>query len=320
VRRRLAARFGQSLVVIFIVTTISFFVIHAAPGDPFSYDRPTITPAVREQWRHQFGYDRPLPEQFVRYLTSVAHGRFGYSFERHEPVTDALAETVPRTLLLAGLSLALSFAIGVVVGVFQAVRRDRWFDRVSSTVLLVLYSLPDFWAALMLLLIFAFWIPLFPAGGLVDPAMHDYLGAWGGFVDRLRHLILPVVALTVLTTAGISRYQRTAMLEVLPADYVRTARAKGLTEREVIWRHALRTALTPIVTLLGLLLPALLGGALFVEQVFTWPGMGLLAAQSIEARDYDVVIATVLVGSVMVVAGNLLADLLHMAIDPRVRE
>lgn len=319
-RRRLVARLGQSLIVVIIVTTISFFVIRSAPGDPFAYDSPTITPIIREHWRHQFGYDRPLPEQFVRYVVSVAHGQLGYSFLHHESVAEALAQAVPRTLLLAGLALVLSFLLGVIVGVVQAVRRDGWFDRISSGILLTLYSLPDFWGALMVLLLFAFWIPVFPAGGIVDPVMHDYLGFWAALMDRLRHLVLPVFTLTLLITAGVSRYQRSAMLEVLPADYVRTARAKGLTERQVIWRHALRTALTPMITLLGLFIPGLLGGALFVEKVFSWPGMGLLAANAIEARDYDLVTAIVVVGSVMVIVGNLLADLLHLAIDPRVRE
>lgn len=303
-----------------MVTAISFFVIRSAPGDPFAYDSPNITPALRERWRQQFGYDRPLTEQFVRYAVSVAHGQFGYSFHYHESVADAIAQALPRTLLLAGLALLLSFLLGVVVGVVQAVRRDGWFDRISSGILLTLYSLPDFWGALMILLLFAYWLPVFPVGGIVDPVMHDYLGFWGAALDRLSHLVLPVITLTLLITAGISRYQRAAMLEVLPADYVRTARAKGLTERQVIWRHALRTALTPMITLLGLFIPALLGGAVFVEKVFNWPGMGLLAANAIDARDYDLVTATVIVGSVLVIAGNLVADLLQMAIDPRVRE
>jgi peptide/nickel transport system permease protein len=186
--------------------------------------------------------------------------------------------------------------------------------------LLFFYSLPDFWGALMVLLIFAYWWPILPAGNIVDPVMHEYMSGWDAFVDRLRHLVLPAVSLTLLTMAGVSRYQRAAMLEVLPADFIRTARAKGLPEREIIWRHALRTALTPMVTQLGLLLPALLGGALFVEKVFSWPGMGMLAAGAIDARDYDLVTATVVVGSVMVVLGNVVADLLHIVVDPRIRE
>jgi peptide/nickel transport system permease protein len=320
VRRQLAARVGQSLIVVLIVATISFFVIRSAPGDPFSYESSTITPAIREHWREQFGYNKPLPVQFARYVSSIAHGQLGYSFGMHESVAAALREAVPRTLLLAGTALAISFIIGVGVGVLQATHRGGWFDRVSSFFLLLFYSLPDFWGALMLLLLLGYWLPIFPVGNIVDPVMHEYMGPWAALIDRLKHLVLPVASMALLTTAAIARYQRAAMLEVLPADFIRTARAKGLTEREVIWHHALRTALTPMVTLLGLMLPGLLGGALFVEKVFAWPGMGLLAANAISARDYDLVTATVVVGSIMVVIGNLMADLLHMAIDPRVRE
>ncbi|HTE44700.1 MAG TPA: ABC transporter permease [Gemmatimonadaceae bacterium] len=318
-RRHLVARLWQSLIVIILVTTISFVVIRLAPGDPFSYDAGTITPAVREYWREQFGYNRPIPEQFSRYVASVLHGQLGYSFQMHEPVSRALADTVPRTLLLGALALGVSFLFGIVVGVLQAVRRGAWFDRISSMTLLILYSLPDFWGALIILLIFAYWWPVLPAGNIVDPVLHDYMTPWAAIVDRLRHLVLPVLTLALLTTAGFARFQRAAMLDVLPADYIRTARAKGLTERQVIWKHALRTALTPMVTLLGLALPGLLGGALFIENVFGWPGMGSLAASAIRARDYDLVSAVVVVGSVIVVVGNLVADLLHMAIDPRVR-
>jgi peptide/nickel transport system permease protein len=320
VRRHLAARLGQSLIVVFIATTIRFFIIRLAPGDPFSYESSNITPAVRQHLREQYGYDRPIPEQFVRYVTGVARGELGYSFGKHQFVSRVLAEAVPRTLLLVGVGLGLSLVLGVIVGVVQATRRNSVFDRLSSAALVTLYSLPDFWAALMIALIFGFWWPVLPAAYMVNPVTHDYLPAWGAFLDRVRHLILPASTLALLTMAAIARYQRAAMLEVLPAEYIRTARAKGLSERQIIWRHAFRNSLTPMVTLLGLMLPALLGGVLFIEKVFSWPGMGMLAADAIAGRDYDLVTATVVIGSVMVVIGNLLADLLHMAIDPRVRE
>jgi peptide/nickel transport system permease protein len=270
--------------------------------------------------RAQAGYDRPVLEQFVRYIGNVAHGDFGYSLSRHGTVGHALAVAIPNTLILVGIAMTLSVAIGMMFGVLQATRRGGWLDRISSTVLLVFYSLPDFWGALMMLLIFSYWWQVLPSGYMVEPFTHEYLGPWDAFVDRVRHLILPASTLTLLTMAAIARYQRTAMLEVLPADYIRTARAKGVSERAIIWRHALRNALTPMVTLLGLLFPVLIGGALFVEKVFSWPGMGLLAADAVSKRDYDLVTATVVVGSVMVIIGNLFADLLHMAIDPRVRE
>jgi peptide/nickel transport system permease protein len=319
-RRRLAARLGQSIVVVFIVTTIAFFVIRAAPGDPFSYeDSSRITPEVRAQWRAQFGYDKPLIVQYGRYLWSVAHGQLGYSVLRRESVAAALAEALPRTLTLAGLGLLLSLAVGIVIGTAQAARRGGWFDRITSFILLVFYSLPDFWGALIVLLIFAYWWRVFPPGGLQD-TMHDYLSPWAAFTDRLKHLVLPLGSLVLLTMAAVTRYQRGALLEVLPADYVRTARAKGVSETRVVWRHALRTALAPVIVLLGVALPGMLGGTLFVEKVFGWPGIGMLAANAIGDRDYDLVTATVIVGAVLVVVGNLLADALHVALDPRVRE
>jgi peptide/nickel transport system permease protein len=319
-RRHIAARLAQSLIVVFIVTTISFFVIRLAPGDPFGYENPRITPVVREAWRHQFGHDRPLIVQYGRYLASIAQGKLGYSIGLRQPVSQAIADALPRTLLLTGIALGLSFVLGMIIGVVQASRRGSWFDRISSGVLVVFYSLPDFWGALMILLLFAYWIPILPAGGMTTPVMYDYLGTWGRIGDRIRHLILPAGSLTILTMALVARYQRSAMLEILPSDYIRTARASGVPEHSILWRHALRTALTPMITLAGLFLPALLGGALFVEKVFGWPGMGLLATEAIGSRDYDLVTATVIVGSILVVIGNLLADLLQMALDPRVRE
>ena len=318
--RQIVARLGQSLIVVFIVTTVSFFVIRTAPGDPFSYDANGLTPQIRDYWRHQFGYDRPLPEQYLRYVGSVAHGELGYSFSRHSTVASALATAIPNTLVLVGIAMAISVGLGIVIGVVQATKRGGWFDRASSVVLLVFYSLPDFWGALMLLLVFGYGLQLLPQGYMVSLTLHEYMSPWRAFVDRVEHLVLPVATLTLITLAAIARYQRTAMLEVLPADFIRTARANGVPERDIIWRHALRNALTPMITVVGLLFPVLLGGALFVERVFSWPGMGGLTASAIENRDYDLVTAAVIVGSVMVVVGNLLADLVHAAVDPRVRE
>lgn len=316
-RRRFAARLGQSIVVTFIVATISFVAIRAAPGDPFSYDR--LSSRQRDELRRQRGWDRPVPEQYARYLVNTARGDFGYSFVKQQPVSAALAEAVPRTLLLACTALVLSFLIGVGLGVLQAAR-GGWFDRVSSAVILICYSVPDFWGALVMLTVFTLWWRLFPPGDMVTAVEHDYMAAWPAFLDSLRHLVLPVASLTLLSLASIARYQRAAMLDVLPSDFIRTARAKGVTERGLIWRHAFRNALTPMVTILGLTLPAFLGGAVFIERVFNWPGLGTLAADAIEARDYDLVTGTIIVGAVLVIVGNLLADLLHAAIDPRVRE
>ncbi len=319
-RRQLAARLLKSLVVVLIVTTISFFLIRSAPGDPFAYEGPNITPAIRAQWRAQYGYDRPLGEQFVRYVTSIAHGKLGYSHSQRREVGEVLAVAIPRTLLLIGVSLILSFALGMLLGVVQATRRGTWIDRALSAILLFFYSLPDFWFAIMMLIAFTVWLPLFPSGGIVDPVMHGYMGSWRSFADRLHHLALPAITLTLLISAVIARYQRSAMLDVLPAEFIQAARAKGLSERRVVWHHALRSSLTPVITLLGLLLPALVGGSLFVETVFGWPGMGLLTADAVFNRDYDLLTASIVVGAVMVAFGNLIADLLHAAFDPRLRD
>ncbi len=318
-RRYLAGRLLQSLVVVLLVATASFFLAHLAPGGPFALDDPRLSEAVREHWRAQFGLDRPLPEQFARYLFGLVRGELGYSFLRRMPVGDVLAAAIPRTLLLMGVAIILSIAVGIMLGVYQATHRGRPVERVLSAVALFFYSLPEFWLALMALLLFSYWLPLFPTGGIVDATIHEYLGFWGRVWDRLRHLALPAITLTLLATAAVARYQRAAMLEVAELDFVRTARAKGLPERLVLGRHALRNALLPVITLLGLMLPTLVGGALFIELVFSWPGMGLLAARAIEARDYPLITATVAVGGVLVAVGSLLSDVLYAVADPRVR-
>ncbi len=318
-RRYLAARLAQSLIVVAVVTTISFFLIRLAPGDPLAFEGRPVSAEVKAYWRQQFGYDKPLPVQFARYVLSALHGRFGYSVQLRQPVATAVAQALPRTLLLMSVALALSFAFGIGVGLLQATKRGSLFDRLMGNVLLAFYSLPDFWLALIALLVFAYWIPILPPGNIVDPVMHDYMGFWARVADRLRHLILPSLTLVLLTAAGIARYQRAAVLEVLPLDFVRTARAKGLGERDVLVRHVLRNALLPVLTLVGLMLPALVGGALFVEKVFAWPGMGLLVANAITSRDYDIVTAGVIVSGVMVAIGNLVADVLYTVVDPRLR-
>jgi peptide/nickel transport system permease protein len=319
VRRYLAGRALQALAVAFIVATASFFLIHAAPGDPFSAQDPRISPTVRAQLMQQFGLDRPLPEQYVRYLGSAARGDLGWSFSQHRPVRAVLAETIPRTLLLMGLSLGVSLLLGIVLGAWQGARHGSRGERAVGTLSLVTYSLPDFWLALLVLLVFAHWIPLLPAGGMVDPVMHEYMSSGAQLADRARHLVLPVLTLALLRTAAFARYQRAALLDVVELDFVRTARAKGLGERAVIYRHALRNALIPTLTIIGFLLPAMFGGAVFVERIFAWPGMGDAVVTAIASRDYPLVTGGVVIAGIMVAAGSLVADLLLAALDPRVR-
>lgn len=320
-RRYLTGRLLQAVSVVFLVTTLTFLLVHLAPGDPLStsLERPGVSEEVRAQWRAQFGLDRPIGEQYLRWLANIPRGELGYSFSHRRPVRDVLAEALPRTLLLVGLALALSFALGIAVGVLQAERlgsaRDRWLGRV----LLVLYSVPDFWLALLALLLFAYRLPILPAGGIVDPVMHDYLSLGERLLDRLAHLVLPVLTLTLLSSAVIARHQRSALLDVLPSDWMRTALAKGLSWRDAVRRHALRNSLLSTITIVGLSLPALAAGAVFIEKVYSWPGMGMVTVSAIAARDYPLITAGVMVISVAVVLGALAADLAVAMADPRVR-
>jgi peptide/nickel transport system permease protein len=319
VRRLVAVRLAHAVVVLFLVTTIAFFLIHLAPGDPFAAESRAIPPEVTARLRAQFGYDRPLLEQYARYVGNVARGNLGYSHLLDVPVSRALASVLPRTLLLMGLALVISFALAMWLGVYEVRHWRSRRARVSNGLTLLVYSLPDFWLALMVLLGFAYWLPIFPAGGMVDAVMHDYMAPGAAVWDRIRHLILPLGTLVLIITTTLARYQRAALLEVLPADFVRTARAKGLSERTVIGRHALRNALLPMITLAALAFPSLLGGAVFVERVFSWPGMGWTLINAINVRDYSFVMASVLLGAVMVVVGNLIADIAYRLADPRVR-
>ena len=320
-RRFLARRLAHGAAVIFIAASLSFLLVHLAPGDPFSttLDSAAINPSVKAAWRAAYGLDRPLLEQYLRFLGQLARGNLGPSLLQPGPASAALAAAVPNTLVLMGTALVLSFVIGVGVGSWQASRAGSRGDRVAGNASLVVASLPEFWLAAVLLLVFAYRFRVFPAGGVVDLVTHDSLSPAGRLIDRLRHLALPALTLALLGSASIARYQRAALLDVLPQDFIRTARAKGVSDRFVLWRHALRNALVPTIVLLGLSLPTLLGGAVFVEQVFTWPGLGWLAAAAFRERDYQVVTGATIMGAVLVVAGGILADLLHAAVDPRVR-
>ena len=319
--RYLAQRLAQAAVIVAIVAAITFALIHLAPGDPFSavMDNPNVSETVRQTLRAQYGLDRPLPEQFVRYVNALAHGELGWSFSHERPVLEVLGSALPNTLLLMGVALVGSFTLGILIALIQVARRGSIVDHTLSGISLLFFSMPDFWLAILALLTFTYWLPIFPVGGAVDPVMHEYMGLAGRLVDRLRHLVLPALTLTLLASAAVARYQRAALLDVLPADYIRTARLKGLTEREILRRHALRNALLPIISLVGLSFPALLTGAFFVEKIFAWPGMGYAVVNAIGTRDYPLVVGGVIIGSIMVTLGSLLSDLLYALADPRLR-
>jgi peptide/nickel transport system permease protein len=317
----LLRRLAQVAVVVALVATIVFILIHRAPGDPFgtAMENPDITDAVRAQWREAYGLNRPLPEQFARYLASLVRGEFGWSLSMHRPVLHVLRDALPNTLLLMSIALAASFSIGIALAIVQASRPGSITDRVLGGISLFFYSMPEFWLALMMIVLLAYRLELFPIDGIVEPFIHSSLGPVGRFMDVARHTVLPAATLTLLFSAVVARYQRAALLDVLPAEYVRTARAKGVPEHAIVRRHALRNALLPVITLFGLAFPALLTGAVFVEKAFSWPGMGLVIVNSIDARDYPLLMAAVIIGSVLVAIGSLLADLLYLVADPRIR-
>jgi peptide/nickel transport system permease protein len=317
--RALIQRILQGLVVVAIVATATFVLVRLAPGDPFAgaLENARLTPAMRAQWRSAYGLDGSVATQYVRWIGALLQGDLGWSVSTNQPVTRAIMQALPYTLQLMGLALLLSFALGMALGAYQAARRDELADRAIGTLTLLGGSMPDFWLSLVVLLGGASWLRLFPVGGATDPFLPVSASGLTIFVDRLRHLALPALTLVILITAPVARQQRMALLDRLRADWVRTATAKGLTPRAVFRRHAWRTALGPVVTLGGLALPALVGGAVFVERIFAWPGMGRLAAGAIASRDYHLVVGCVITGAVMVVAGSTLADLLVLRLDPR---
>ena len=310
--RRLAA----SVAIVFAVITFIFILIHLAPGKPCSEN---LDPRVCTLLTRQFGLDQPIAVQYWRYLVQLAHGNLGMSFSLRRPVWDALVETVPFTLQLAGVALVFDFVIGLGLGIYQATRVNRLPDLMLGNVTLFIYSLPTFWLAPILLLVFGEKLGWFPVGGASDPIFCPQVDSLYCVADRLWHLVLPATTLGVVGAAGTARFQRAAMLEVASQDYVRTARAKGVPERQIVLRHQLRNALLSFITRFGLAFPFLLTGAVLVETIFAWPGMGRLAFDAILTRDYPVVTASALIASTVVVAGNLLADILLGFADPRLR-
>lgn len=309
----------QAIPILLGASTLIFFLMHAAPGDPTSiYIRPDIDPIVIEQMRKNLGLDQPVHVQYVRWLSSFAQGDFGFSFSQKRPIIDIIKDTLPNTLLLSSVALVIIFAVGVLVGTIQAVRQYSWVDNVATVGAFFFYSMPSFWFGLMLILLLSYKFQLLPASQMTS-VNFEFLPSGEQWIDRLKHLLMPALALGIGSAASVARYMRSGMLEQIRQDYVRTARAKGLSERVVIFKHAMRNALIPIITLLGLTLPFLVGGAVLIETIFAWPGMGRLIVTAIFQRDYPVVLAIAFVSSIMVILGSLIADILYSVVDPRVR-
>ncbi|MDT8305700.1 MAG: ABC transporter permease [Anaerolineae bacterium] len=322
----LIRRLLQAIPTLIGITVISFAIMQLAPGDPIQLltFNPDMTEASRTKLRQQLCLDRPMPEQYLIWvlgdfrgecaMRGLIRGDFGTSFYDKRPVLEMIAERIPATLELSAVALAFGLLIGLPLGVSSAIRRGTWFDNASRFSAVVFDAIPSFWFGLILILIFSTRLGWLPVGGraplnVADPSL----------LDRLRHLAMPALVLGVGWLALFSRYMRAETLEVIGQDYVRTARAKGLTEWQVHVWYTARNALVPIATLLGPAIAGLISGAVVIERIFSWPGLGRLTFDAVVQRDYPIVMASVIVGSVLVIAGNLLSDFLYVIIDPRVR-
>jgi peptide/nickel transport system permease protein len=311
-------RLIQAIPILIGISVVSFMIVHLAPGDPTDRFRSgRVSAATIANLIRLYGLDKPLPEQFTSWFTAFWQfwkpEAWGFSFVDGRPVTEKIAEKIPTTMLLMGISLFVTVIVAIPVGVLAAVKQYSWADKIITTLATIGYALPSFVLGVLLLYMFSIKTHLFPSFGMQS------LGREGNIADIAWHMVLPVSSLAIQQIAGWSRYMRASMLEVLQQDYVRTARAKGLSDSRVIFKHALRNALIPVITLLGLTLPSLLAGAAITESIFSWPGLGYMAVQSVQTNDYPVVLAIVMIGGVMVILGNLLADILYGLVDPRIK-
>ena len=319
-------RVAEAAALVWLVLTLTFVLVHAAPGDPAALLVPSSASAAdAARLRTQLGLDAPLAVQYARWAGGVLRGDLGESFALRRPVTRVLAEALPVTLALGGTSLALTFVIGALVGTAQAARRGRTSDTLLTVATTALYAAPSYWLALALVALFTYGAARWgfpaalrlPAFGVRDPAGTEH--GLAALADVVRHAVLPVAVLTAVGAAGIARYARSAVAEVLAHDFVRTARAKGLSPAGVYGRHALANALPPLVVLFALALPGVVAGSVFVESVFAWPGMGRALLGAIAARDYPVVMGATALYAALVIFANLAADLALPLLDPRRR-
>jgi peptide/nickel transport system permease protein len=320
--RYILKRLLQAIPLLLGILTATFFMIHVAPGDPMDmYLEPQrqrqMDPEVIELIRKRYGLDQPVYVQYVKWVANVARGDFGESFRYRRPVRGMLAEAIPYTLQLTVLALLLDALVGIALGIISAVKQYSALDKAVTLGSLIVYAIPGFWLALMLVLVFSVQLNWFPTS---QTRSMDYdLLPWGQqILDRLWHLVLPVFVMGVASAAGTARYMRNRLLEVLNEEYVVAARARGFPERTVIVKHAVRNALIPIVTIYGLSLPFLLGGATIIESIFAWPGMGRLTVEAVGGRDYPIIMATTMIAATLTVLGNLLADVALTVVDPRV--
>lgn len=310
----LIRRLLQSVLVIFLITVLTFLLIHAAPGGPTQVMLgPGLSPAAFEQQKHNMGLDQPIPVQYVKWVGNLVRGDFGYTFKNHIPVADLLWPRLANTVILMGAAWLLTLIIALPWGIYNSTKEYGLSDQTASFISYLGFAMPTFWFGILLQQWLSLSLDWFP---LSD--MHSR-GNEGSIADLFMHMVLPVSVLSLGFLASYIKYARASMLEVLDQDFIRTARAKGVKERKVVFKHALRNALIPIITILGLDLPILVGGAALTENVFNWPGMGRFYVEAANSREYSVLMAITVVTALVVVIGNLLADILYAIVDPRVK-
>lgn len=316
-------RFTELFITLIGITLLSFFIIHLAPGKPtdvLAELNPKITPEARERLEKYYGLDKPVIVQYLLWAKRVVRLDFGNSFSTdRRPVWDKIKERIPITLSINLLSMALIFLIAIPVGVSSATKQYSLYDKVTTVVVFIGFAMPAFWLGILLMMLFGVHLHWLPVSG-IKSMNYEGLPLWGKLLDLTKHLILPVFISAFGGIAGISRYMRSSMLEVIRQDYIVTARAKGLPEGKVIYRHALRNALLPIITILGLSVPGLIGGSVIFEQIFSIPGMGQMFWLSVMQRDYPLIMGLLTIGAVLTLIGNMLADLSYALVDPRIRK
>jgi peptide/nickel transport system permease protein len=304
------------------ITVICFVVIHLAPGSPTDMEtqmNPRASAELQERLRSMYDLDKPLYQQYLIWAGRLVTLDLGASFSSdRRPVADKILERMPITITLNILSMILIIAIAIPLGVLSAVYKDSFFDKATSVIVFIGFAVPTFWLALLLMIFFGVQLGWLPISG-IRSLNYEYLTPGAAFIDLIKHLILPVTLSAFGGLAGLSRYVRANMLEVVRQDYITTARAKGVRERMIIYRHALRNALLPVITILGLSVPGLIGGSVIFETIFAIPGMGQLFYMSVMARDYPVVMGILFLGALLTLIGNLLADVSYAAADPRIR-
>lgn len=318
-REYLIKRGIQTLAVIFVVVTINFVLPRLLPGDPAArfYEDPRVSPEVKEEILRQFGLDKPIWQQYLIYLRNLLGGEFGISYTYRRPVMEVILSRIPWTVILTGSSFVLSVAFGVILGAAAAWRRGSALEAVVLGASVIFAALPSFWFALLLLLVFAFYIPIFPAFGMADPILIPGPN-WAYILSVLHHAALPVFLMSLTGLVGYAAVVRYSMIDVTGEQYIVVARAKGVPERTLLYKHALRNALLPLVTRLGLSLAGIIGGAVIIETIFSWEGMGLLVVEASRARDYPLMQGTFLILASVTILSNLAADLLYAKLDPRV--